>query len=396
MLCADCAIKNMKEDKPERTISIGMVAHFAYGAINGGAGGHVGGVERQTSLMCRWLAARGHKVSLLTWDEGQPDEMVIEGVRVIKMCREDAGLPGLRFFTPRWTSLIKALKSADADVYYQNCAEYITGQVALWCRLRRRGFVYSVASDPDCDPLLPAMNTLRERLLYRYGLLHADRIIVQTGHQQRMLRSGFNLDSVVLPMPCPGPATAEYRMPREPSAQTCQVLWVGRIARVKRLELLLEIARALPTVTFHVAGMPYAGDSYSESVLNQARTFPNVRVHGMVPREQMADLYRSVSMLCCTSLYEGFPNTFLEAWSHGLPVVSTVDPDNLITSRALGGAAADASSLVSAIQKLADSPVLWRERSANARRYYSENHAVDTVMRRFEQNFIEISRECRP
>lgn len=372
-----------------------MVAHFAYGAINGGEGGHVGGVERQTSLMCRWLAARGHKVSLLTWDEGQPDETVIDGVRVIKMCRENAGLPGLRFFTPRWTSLIKAMKSADADVYYQNCAEYITGQVALWCRIRRRGFVYSVASDPDCDQKLPAMNTLRERLLYRYGLRHANRIIVQTGHQQRMLQLGFKLDSVVLPMPCPGPTATEYHPPQEPTAQNCQVLWVGRIARVKRLELLLEVAQALPNVTFHVAGMPYAGDSYSESVLNQARAFPNVTVHGMVPREQMPDLYGSVSMLCCTSLYEGFPNTFLEAWSHGLPVVSTVDPDSLIATRDLGCAAVDTSSLVSAIRKLAESPILWREQSANARQYYSENHAVDTVMRRFEQSFIEISKGCR-
>ena len=377
-------------------MNIGMVAHFAYGAISGGQEGHVGGVERQTSLMCRWLAARGHKVSLLTWDEGQPDETVIDGVRVIKMCRENAGLPGLRFFTPRWTSLIKAMRRADADVYYQNCAEYITGQVALWCRIRRRGFVYSVASDPDCDPKLPAMNTLRERLLYRYGLRHANRIIVQTGHQQRMLRNGFRLGSVVLPMPCPGPADNEYRPPREPSSQNCQVLWVGRIARVKRLELLLEVARALPSVTFHVAGMPYAGDTYSESVLDQARTFQNVKVHGMVPREQMPDLYGSVSILCCTSLYEGFPNTFLEAWSHGLPVVSTVDPDNLIATRGLGCAASDASSLVAAIRRLAESNNLWREQSANARRYYSENHAVDTVMRRFELNFIEISKGCKP
>jgi glycosyltransferase involved in cell wall biosynthesis len=377
-------------------MNIGMVAHFAYGAITGGEGGHVGGVERQTSLMCRWLAARGHKVSLLTWDEGQPDETVIDGVRVIKMCRENAGLPGLRFFTPRWTSLNKALKRADADVYYQNCAEYITGQVALWCRIRRRGFVYSVASDPDCDPKLPTLRTFRERLLYRYGLRHATRIIVQTGHQQRMLQNGFKLDSVVLPMPCPGPASIEYLPPREPTVQHCHVLWVGRIARVKRLELLLEVAQALPAVTFHVAGMPYAGDTYSESVLNQARAFPNVQVHGMVPREQMPGLYRSVSMLCCTSLYEGFPNTFLEAWSHGLPVVSTVDPDSLIVARGLGCAAVDTSSLVSAIRKLAESPALWRKQSANARQYYSDNHAVDTVMRRFEQNFIEISRGCRP
>lgn len=33
-----------------------LVAHFAYGALAGGEHGHIGGVERQTSLMAKWLA----------------------------------------------------------------------------------------------------------------------------------------------------------------------------------------------------------------------------------------------------------------------------------------------------------------------------------------------------
>lgn len=372
-------------------MNLGVVAHFAYGAMTGGEGGHVGGVERQTSLMCRWLAERGHRVSLITWDEGQPDDTVVHGVRVIKMCRQDTGLPGLRFFTPRWTSLVRAMQQADADAYYQNCAEYVTGQVAMWCRRHDRQFVYSVASDPDCDPALPALTTRRERVLYRYGLRHADRIIVQTNRQREMLRDGFGRESVVLPMPCPGPRDGDYQPPYEPSPGSCHVLWAGRIAPVKRLELLLEIAQTLPGVTFHVAGMPYAGDRYSESVLEEARAVPNVRVLGTVPRQRMPELYRSMSMLCCTSLYEGFPNTFLEAWSHGLPIVSTVDPDNLIASRRLGIAGANAAELAAAIRRLAESPSTWRELSGNARSHYRANHAVDPVMQQFEQLFLDLA-----
>lgn len=376
-----------------KSLNIGVVAHFAYGAMSGGESGHIGGVERQTSLMCRWLAERGHRVSLITWDEDQQDDCILHGVRVIKMCRQDAGLPGLRFFSPRWTSLVRAMKRADADVYYQNCAEYVTGQVAMWCRQRGRGFVYSVASDPDCDPRLPAMSTLRERVLYRYGLRHADRIIAQTGRQQGMLRDGFGLESVVLPMPCPGPSESEFLKPQEPSPGSCHVLWAGRIAPVKRLELLIDVARALPSATFHVAGMPYVGDQYSKSVLEQAHAQKNVKVHGMVPRHLMPELYRNVSSLCCTSLYEGFPNTFLEAWSHGLPIVSTVDPDNLIATRGLGIAATGEKELVAAIRRLVESPAYWRELSVNARHYFLENHAINPVMQRFEQLFMDVARE---
>ncbi|MEP0844843.1 MAG: glycosyltransferase, partial [Phycisphaerae bacterium] len=206
---------------------IAIVSHFSYGSLSGRAVGRlVGGVEWQTSLTARWLAARGHDVSMLTWDEGGPAREVIDGVRVIKMCRQDAGLQGLRFFHPRWSSLLRALRAADAEVYYQNCGEYVTGQVAWWCRRNGRAFVYSVASDPDCDPALPEMKTLRERVLYRYGLRHADRLIVQTRRQQEMLRAGFGLESTWIPMPCAGPSDDEYLPPAPPEAGRARVAWV--------------------------------------------------------------------------------------------------------------------------------------------------------------------------
>ena len=371
---------------------ISIVAHFAFGSINGGHSGHFGGVERHTSFMARWLAARGHQVSLLTWDEGQDDEVKIDGVRVIKMCRSDAGLPGLRFFHPRWSSLNAALKRADAALYYHNCAEYVTGQVALWCRQNGRKFVYSSASDPECDPALPDMPKVKDRLFYRYGIRHADRIIVQTNKQRHMLRQGFCLGAIVLPMPCAGATADECPAAAPPRGGSRRVLWVGRIAEVKRLEVLLDLAAALPDVTFEIAGKPDCENAYSQAILARARSLPNVIVHGSVPRDRMSELYGRAALLCCTSAFEGFPNTFLEAWSYGVPVVSTIDPDDLIASRGLGMAAPDKENLFKGIATLLNSPDLWRTQSHNARQYYVENHAPDAAMLRFEQLFLRVMR----
>jgi glycosyltransferase involved in cell wall biosynthesis len=367
-----------------------VVAHHAYGAMTGGSAGHFGGVERQTSLMCRWLAARGHDVSLVTWDEGQGDDTVIDGVRLIRVCRRDAGLPGMRFITPRWTSLLAALRRADADVYYHNCAEYVTGQVAHWCRRNGRHFVYSVASDMDVDPALPDLAARRERILYRYGLRAADRIVLQTQAQRQQLRRHFALDGTVLPMPCPGPLDAEFQAPQPPQAGAVRVLWAGRIAPVKRFELLLEIARACPEIGFDVAGMLDANDSYLGPLLAQARQLPNLRLHGTVPRAQMTGMYQRAALLLCTSRYEGFPNTFIEAWSLGIPVVSSVDPDGLIAGRDLGGVADSAAGLAAVIRRVAADPAAWRAMSARARDYYVRNHAVDQAMGQFERLFREV------
>ncbi len=377
----------MRRQSPSRRISICLVAHFAYGALRDGASGHIGGVERQTSFTAKWLAAKGHDVSLVTWDEGQSDGERIDGVKVLKLCRRDAGIAGVRFVYPRWSSLHRALARANAEVYYQNCAEYVTGQVALWCRLHDRRFVYSVASQPDCDPKLPLMKKWRDRILYRHGLLSADLIIVQTESQRAMLQSGFGRDAMVIPMPCPGPEEDAYAPPVPPANGRRRVLWVGRVCAVKRPDRYLDLAAACPDLQFDIVG-PDDGTAFSRAVLDRAARLPNVKYHGAIRREHMSAEYEQAACLCCTSDVEGFPNTFLEAWSNGLPVVSTWDPDGLIGQLRLGGTATDMAGLERAIRKLLEDRAFWLETSENARRYYLDNHATDKVMRRFEDAFI--------
>ncbi|WP_299659968.1 glycosyltransferase family 4 protein [uncultured Psychromonas sp.] len=369
-------------------LNVCLVAHFAYGAINGGSNGSIGGVERQTSLMAQWLASKGHKVSLLTWSEGSNEDEVINGVKIIKICRKDAGLPGVRFFTPRWTGLISAMKRANADVYYQNCGEYVTGQVAMWCKVNNKKFLYSLASDADAEVSLPVMRKWRERVLYRYGLKNANQILTQTAQQRALLKNGFSLDSAVMPMPCPDKSAGKSA---QFSDETFTVLWAARIHVCKRLELLLEVASELPEVNFVVGGSSAIEDEYFQMLFNKMSQLKNVSYLGMVAREEMPALYRASSLFCCTSEYEGYPNTFLEAWSHSLPIVSTFDPDNLIKNKNLGISAHSKSELIDAIKVFHDDPELWKEHSFNARDYYVNNHTVDEVMKRFEILFTQLS-----
>ena len=93
---------------------------------------------------------------------------------------------------------------------------------------------------------------------------------------------------------------------------------------------------------------------------------PNVNLHGTVPHAKIYQFYQQTAVLICTSLVEGFPNIFLEAWSYGLPVVSTFDPDNLITEKGLGKVGKDASELVAGIRELLDSPEKWAKASKTA------------------------------
>lgn len=368
-----------------------FVAHNAYGALAGKDTGHIGGIERQQSLMARWLVKRGYKVSMITWDEGQEDRIEIDGVRVFKMCRRDAGIKGLRFFWPGWYSLNETMERADADIYYQNCGGYETGQVVLWCRRHGRKSVYSVASDPDCDPRLPVLKPRRDRILYRYGLRHADRIVVQTHRQQKMLRDGFGIDSTMIPMPCSGFSSPKHTRLNASCWKSLQVLWVGRISKEKRLEWLLDVAERCPEITFDVVGAANTYSNYALALIRRAASIPNVTMHGRILHAEMALYYGRSKVLCCTSSYEGFPNTFLEAWSCGIPVVSTFDPDNVITKHNLGRIASSTDELVSAIQESINKPKRWQAASDSAREFFLKNHTPDSCMRQFAQVFQDIS-----
>jgi glycosyltransferase involved in cell wall biosynthesis len=363
-----------------------FVAHNAYGALAGLDTGHIGGIERQQALMAHWLADHGHHVSMITWDEGHGD-CTAGKVQVFAFCRREAGLPGLRFFHPRWSGLVRAMKRANADIYYYNCGDLGLGQISWWACHHDRKTVYSVASDPDCDPKLPTLKPWRERILYRYGLRHADQIIVQTLRQQAMLQAGFEIAAEIIPMPCTG---FDDSKPVESYDGPPRVLWVGRFSHEKRLEWLLDTAEALPQYIFDIAGAANARTEYAKGLQKRAESIPNVILHGRLLHHELGALYRRARLLCCTSIFEGFPNTFLEAWSMGLPIVSTFDPDQIIAGMSLGKTVCSVNEIRKGVTALLENSIAWQEASVAAQTYFNTHHTLDAVMPRFVQLFQQI------
>ncbi len=338
--------------------------------------------------MAKWLASHGYKVSMITWDEGQPDGELVDGVRVYKMCDRDDGIPVVRFIYPRWTSLIKAMKKADADIYYYNCGDMGLGQVVNWAHRHGKKVVYSVASDPDCESSLPSLRPLRERVLYRYGLKRTDVVIVQTNKQQQLLNRNFGKHSTVISMPSAGIGGAT--LTNNEMAEQHHVLWVGRLSAEKRLEWMLDVAEKLKHVKFDIVGAANMDTKYSSGLLSRAREMDNVVIHGRIDHGNLAKFYRRAAVLCCTSTFEGFPNVFLEAWSVGLPVVSTVDPDSVIEKNGLGGFARTPDEVIEWITGILSSPKKHESVSHNCIEYFQRNHSLDVAMPKFEKTFGEL------
>lgn len=343
-----------------------------------------GGAEVQQTLLARGLLRRGHDVTFVTSDHGQPPECKLAGIRIVKTCRRSAGWPGIRFFHPRWTSLCRALARADADVYYQRAAGSETGQVAFWCRCNRRPFIFAAASDTNCDPRLPDLKSWRERRLYRAGLRRASLVFCQTQTQATGFQRNFGLNARIVPNGAVDPYPAGLPDRPVPPFKNPRILWVGRAAPKKRFEWLLNLAEISPHYTFDVVGIGPSENPYAAPLIRRAAQLPNVSMHGRFPRAALGRFYDLAAALLCTSPVEGFPNTFLEAWSRGIPTVSTVDPDVAISSHGLGAVADSVEGLRDALAKLLHTPESWQQASRRARAFFLNSHSMDVILDSFE------------
>jgi len=308
---------------------------------------YIGGEAIQHVLLARAWRDLGHQVSMIVHDEGQGARREIDGITAIAAHTRHGGVPGLRFFHPRATKLLSALMAADAEIYYQSPASAHTGFTAWFCGATGRKFIFRVASDSDCDPEHGRLRYWRDRKLYDYGLRRADLVAAQTEFQARLLRMNHELDSEVLSM--------LVEAPRGPNnvAKDIDVLWVGNLRALKRPELALELARQLPDVRFTLAGGPMPGDqTYYDDVAAAAARLPNLTMLGPVRYRDSGALFDRARIFLNTSSIEGFPNTFLQAWIRGVPVVTFFDPDALVKRMALGRVAVSLDEMRDAIRAL--------------------------------------------
>ncbi len=352
-------------------------SEYAYPLMARRPMGFAGGSEALVTRLARGLVPRGYEVSLVTCDFGQPAREVLDGVTVLRTFRPGQGLRVLRFVHPRLSLATAGLMRAAADVYYvcgSGMPAGLTSDVARW---RGAGFVLAMMTDHDVVRRPPPDVGVTHRRWYERALGHADQVLAQTVFQRDRLRAEYGVASELLPNIVDIPAE-----PVDPG-QDGIVLWLATYKRTKRPEWFIELARGLPRYRFVMAGVvpppPLKRDAWDAAVA-AAREIPNLEVHGFLPDDEVAALRRRASLMVHTSGLEGFSNVLLEAWAAGLPTVSGVDPDGLVTREGLGAHAPDPASLSAAVRTLMEDPGARREAGARARAYAARHHAPDVVL----------------
>jgi glycosyltransferase involved in cell wall biosynthesis len=356
-----------------------IVGLDSYGMLSGeGDLRYIGGESVQHVLLARAWRDLGHEVSIIVHDEGQGPKRVVDGITALAAHTRTGGIPGLRFFHPRASRLVGALSTADADIYYQSPAGVNTGFTAWFTKMTGRTFVFRVASDSDCEKEHPRIRFLRDRMLFDFGLKRADVVAAQTVHQQRMLRDNHGIEAPVINMMVEPPQRTGM-----PVEKDIDVLWLSNLRALKRPELALELARQLPDLKFMLAGGPMpGGETYYDDVAAAAARLPNVTMLGAVRYADTGALIDRAKIFLNTSSIEGFPNTFLQSWVRGVPVVSFFDPDGLVNRLQLGRIATSLDDMREGLRGLIDVPV-YRENVGRRAREYALREYTSGVASRY-------------
>lgn len=355
-------------------LSICFVSPFTYPLLAASSSiEHVGGAELQQAILAKALAKEGYDVSMICLDYGQESEQIIEGVKVYRAYNPKDGLPVIRFFYPRLTSIVSCMEKANADIYYQRCSGMLTGIVAKYCKSNNKKFIFAGASNDDFAENSPKLTNKKDKFLYQYGLRRVSQVFVQNEEQKELLAKNYTLGAEVVNNAYDVPADAK-------NDKAGYILWVSTIREVKRPELFLELVRSLPQFQFKMVGGPGDKELYKK-IKKMAIELDNLEFMGFVPFTQVEEHYNHARLVINTSTVEGFPNAFLQAWSREIPSVSFYDCGARTTN---GDEVCDRVDTIDEmkvrVKELMECDELWHKRGEQASGYYESKHSVSSVV----------------
>jgi glycosyltransferase involved in cell wall biosynthesis len=284
--------------------------------------------------------------------------------------------------------LLQALRQLSPQVIYQRVACGYTGVCAWYARRHNARFIWHVASEDDVTPGASdgGRNFLRHLLEKRsveYGIRNANRIIVQTTDQARLLERYYSRRATDIIRNFQPPATERLEKSGE-----LTVAWIANLNPNKQPEVFVRLAhslRDLQSVQFIMAGALQAdprGNPWLRSLLDHISSTENLRFIGGCTQQEVNGLLARSHIFVNTSVREGFPNTFIQSWMRDTVVVSlNVNPDRVLSTELVGICAGDEEALHRIVRQLLHDALLRQQYAQRGRSYALSQHSLRNVER---------------
>lgn len=357
-----------------------------------------GGAERQFFLFGRGLERKGWSVCYIT------DNNVSDKDKTTLMSVEMASFSFLRGGKRRilfdLMSILRAMWRANSHYYVLKTPAYLLVPMGIFTRIFGRKLVFWAQMEFDAHPELRPAKKRVLGFLQSIGTRRADLILAQNKSQVRGFRKNFGKEAKLI-QNISGNLSAKDDRSKNDKA-IIDVLWVGNSMAKKRYEVVVALAKMLPDYSFAVAMNKADQIRYLEAEA-KCRQVSNIKFLGEVNPLEMESWYGKARLLLNTSTQEGFPNAYLQAWQHGIPVVSLcIDPDDVIRKNGLGiivdkgltrALKSDeekyAGSLVLPISRILVDNDYYKSLSMNVKNYVAMNHSEEVLIENLERFLLD-------
>mgnify|MGYP000980893530 FL=1 len=337
-----------------------------------------GGAEVRQVLIGRALAKKGFDICFITYDNAPSrtpsnQTSIVDGISVIKSFCVSTKIPLIKRFAILW----KCLKQANSDIYLHSSG--FPGIVPLYCLVYRKKFILLISSDRNAvlRNIVSSTSFITKIALY-LDIKLSDIVVVQNTFQMHSIEQNFKKTPHLIYNPI---KTSELpKLSNTYDKKT--VIWIGTIEEIKQPSLLIELAKSLPDYYFKVIGRCSVNEpAVCKWFLSEIESVPNLSYLGFMPQGKLKSVYQEASILINTSIAEGFPNTFLEAWLYGVPVVSlNVDPDEIICKNHLGFHSKTIKQMITDIDTLLKNESLLTDCGRNCQLYVKSIHDLDKII----------------
>lgn len=358
-----------------------FTSFHAYKLFNPASRAQLGGSEAQMYALAQLFAARGYWVSFVVGDFGQPSK---EKHDLINVMRSISTTKTIWNYITAPFILWYSWWQSQADVFVASPAGPEIGLLALFCFITGKKMIFRAASYVDTTQDKVKALGIISGTLYQFGLRSAHQIICQTKEAQQTLRSFHKRHCVIIPN--------IVEKIENSAIQRNGVLWIGSAREVKRPQLFLELAKQIPKVKFTMVLSRTGSPTMWKAIERECKHIPNINFVGEVDPQAVFTFLSNAKVLVGTSLYEGFPNVYLQAASSGTPIVSlAVNPDQFLNIYDVGLCAEnDMKKFISYVEWLLDNEEEWQKKSQAAKRYIERFHTTKGIVHAWETVFKQV------
>lgn len=358
-----------------------------------------GGAERVTTNLVNYWAEKGWQITIVTMTGRENDfyELYPNIQRVSLSLDADSTnlLTAIKYNYRRITALRRVLKQQQPDVAL---AMMTTANILL--ALAAKGLHIPVIGSEHCHPPMMPLGKVWE-WLRRQSYRHLSAVTALTDQSAEWLKTETNTQYVpIIPNAVTWPMASHPPKisPEMSSGNNFNLIAVGRLAPQKGYERLLAAFSALVS-RFPNWQLTILGEGNCRASLEKMRLElgleQKVSMPGVVGN--LAEWYEAADLYVMSSLFEGFPNTLVEAMAYGLPAVSVdceTGPRDIIRHKVDGLLVPQNNheALVESLTTLMSNKSLRQQYAARAIEV-RERFSMEKIAGMWERLFMEIKKQ---